>query len=296
MSILLMSKQIGNKRKVDSILNNVYSSTCVKRLHTRWRPIKMRWRLRIMVKKYICLCKIRLKKNVLIHYKKSRQRAKKNWRRAFKGVIKHIRKKKSRIIRNWATIVRKKIKKRKTYEAGLLKAPTASTKVKGRDGSTRNGLVVSYSYYHRPSLTIEEIEHRNHLLNVNENTCFWCKSKPKEALDHAHPACSTATSSYSWTNAMNIFPSCNQCNTTKGGTPLNEWLFRLESNSCWTREQIYTFRTWLANNKTKLLFDKKDTEYVEKQFETINAFHKLAEHCAKNKLDLSDFVKITVCN
>jgi hypothetical protein len=52
----------------------------------------------------------------------------------------------------------------------------------------------------------------------------------------------------------------------------------------------------MANNKTKLLFDQKDIEYVEKQFEIINAFHKLAEHCAMNKLDLSDFVKITVCN
>ena len=193
--------------------------------------------------------------------------------------------------KNWTRLTKKILSKRRKYETTLLRAPKAGTKVKTRDASTRHGLVVSYSYHHRPLLTVEDVEYRNSLLCVDDKICFWCKSNPKQDSDHAHAACSTTTSTYSWTNAMNIFPSCKLCNSKKGGLPLDKWLSKLKGQ--WSALQIETFRTWLYDNKSKLIFGQLDTDYVEKQFICINEFHRLAEYCVKKKRNMSDFVTMT---
>jgi len=184
----------------------------------------------------------------------------------------------------------KKYFQQQRLEAKLLRAPSAGTKVKGRDGSTRHGFIISYSAYHRPLLTVQEIEHRNSILHVDKNTCFWCKASPKEDMDHAHPACSTTTSTYSWTNNLNVFPACKQCNSQKGGKPLSMWLTKIEASGLWDSTQIQTFQIWLDSNKSKLIFNTEDTLYVEEQFVSINTFHKLAEYCTKFKKEIAQFV------
>ena len=184
---------IGEKRKLDDF---------IAQLHERWKPERMKRRLRFM-------------KN---------EQAQKKWTKLYKKFVTKKQAQHSRNVKLLVNFCKRIVKKQKRYEAKLLKAPSAGTKVKGRAGSTRHGFVISYSHYHAPRLNVEEVIHRNNLLKVNENKCFWCKCAPKEDLDHAHPACSTRTSSYAWTNALNIFPSCKQCNSTKGGTALSQWL------------------------------------------------------------------------
>lgn len=184
----------------------------------------------------------------------------------------------------------KLLKQRRKEQMKLLKAPKAGASAKGRDGSTRHGLVVSYSTYHRPTLTVKEILHRNHLLGVNVKVCFWCKKHPKEENDHAHPAVSTSSSTYAWTNGLNIFPSCKKCNSLKSGQPLEKWIEKLATFGTWTPSQIDTFKSWAIENRSKLIFQEHDTQYVEKQFTEINTFHALVEHCAKHKLNVRDYV------
>jgi len=252
----------GTKRK--------FCHLYIARLYRQWQPRRSRWRLRILVQRYAAACRKKRLKAFKVQIKKRRRNALRHWKDLCQKVVRHHRRRVKR----------------------LLRVPCAGTKAKGRDGSTRHGLVISYSYYHRPELTWQEIQHRNCILEVDDTVCFWCKCRPKEDLDHAHPACSTKTSTYSWTNALNIFPSCKQCNSDKGGRPLAEWLAKLVESGLWTRTQIETFQVWLRDNRTKLIFDDSDTQYVEEQFRHINAFHALIEHCAKYKLNVSDFVTL----
>lgn len=265
------SSQIKRKN-VDAQDNQIKRSKkqhdFTKSLHRRWRPerLQRRWRL----------LGVNLRQHVWKNLSKLMVMAHKNCLRERNKIAKEQL---------------KQLKQKKREEKRMLTAPSAGTKVKGRDGSTRHGLVISYSSYHRPDLTVREIEHRNSILCVNKNVCFWCKSSPKEDMDHAHPACSTTTSTYSWTNNLNIFPSCKKCNSTKGGKPLSVWLTKIEAMGLWDSIQIRIFQEWLYSNKSKLIFDTEDTLYVEEQFVSINTFHKIAEYCVKFKKNLSDFVK-----
>ena len=186
----------------------------------------------------------------------------------------------------WKKAYRKEMRRRQK----LMKAPLAGSTIKGRDGSSRNGLVISYSKYHNPTLTVEEIESRNILLDVNEHQCFWCKQRPQEDLDHAHPACSTTRSTYSWTNRLNIFPSCKKCNSQKGSKPVTTWLSIMESNGLWTSDQVETFKKWNDANMDKLVLGKDDVDYVEHQFKNIDQAHAIWEYCAKHKLNFDDHV------
>ena len=176
----------------------------------------------------------------------------------------------------------------------LTNVPKTGISVNGRNGSTRNGFVVSVSRYHRPVLTAQEIIHRNTLLQVNSDVCFWCKIQPATVLDHAHPCCSMKRSEFSWTNTLNIFPSCTLCNQTKGGNAISDWLTMEVVVSKWTSEQINTFQFWLSLNGPKLLFDSEHTALTVQQFSTINKFHQVMELCAKHKKDAGDFLGIAL--
>tara|TARA_B100001758_G_C18357836_1_gene583808 strand:+ start:146 stop:1063 length:918 start_codon:yes stop_codon:yes gene_type:complete len=180
----------------------------------------------------------------------------------------------------------KRIEKEKQQK---LKAPKAGTKVKGRDGSTRHGYIISYSYYHAPEITIQDIEHREELLQIIPDQCFWCKKAKKEDNDHAHPCCNTTEHEYSHTNALNIFPSCKSCNSKKGGNKLEDWINELP-NIGWSSISIHKFKNWLCLNKDKLLFNREDTSFVERQFPFINKFHELCEQSARDKIELKTLV------
>ena len=176
----------------------------------------------------------------------------------------------------------------------LTNIPQTGVSVNGRNGSTRNGFVVSVSRYHRPVLTAQEIIHRNTLLQLESDVCFWCKTLPATCLDHAHPCCSMKRSEFSWTNALNIFPSCTTCNTTKGCIALLDWLKMEVVVSNWSSEQINTFQNWLSLNGPKLLFDSEHTTLTVQQFSSINKFHQVMELCAKHKKDAGDFLDIAL--
>lgn len=176
----------------------------------------------------------------------------------------------------------------------LTNIPKTGISANGRNGSTRNGFVVSVSRYHRPDLSVREIIHRNTLLQVNADVCFWCKTLPATVLDHAHPCCSMKRSEFSWTNALNIFPSCTKCNQMKSGNAVLTWLNMDVVVSNWSSEQINTFQNWLSLNSSKLLFDSEYTELTVQQFPIINKFHKFLELCAKHKKNAGDFLGNTL--
>jgi len=162
--------------------------------------------------------------------------------------------------------------------------------VKGRSSSSRHGLVVSMAS-HGPEVSIYEYRCRNRKLDVDMNMCFWCKKCPRQCLDHAHPACCTKTSTYSWTNPLNLFPSCRQCNQTKGGRPLREWLSVLEEKNIWNTKQVETFLEWEGKHKYKLLFGPDEIRYVEKMMANMNKCHELAEAYVKERKDPNQFLQ-----
>ena len=172
-----------------------------------------------------------------------------------------------------------------------LRAPKAGTSVKGRDGSTRHGMVISFSDYHKKEITIEDVDNRNINLKINPDKCFWCKYGNKECGDHAMPCCNTTHSEYSHTNALNIVPSCNSCNSKKGGKRLEIWLGILVKNKLWTEEEVLIYMEWVNENKNKLLLNKEDTEFIERQFVYINKFHEICDYCAKNTVDIGNYIK-----
>lgn len=198
-------------------------------------------------------------------------------------------------VNKYFDFIKKKMRKVRIQKLKrLTNVPKTGISVNGRNGSTRNGFVVSVSRYHRPVLTVQEIIHRNTLLQVNSDVCFWCKTQPATVLDHAHPCCSMKRSEFSWTNNLNIFPSCTQCNQTKGGNAVLDWLTMNVVVSNWSSEQINTFQNWLSLNSSKLLFDSEYTALTVKQFSTINKFHQVMELCAKNKKDAGDLLDNTL--
>jgi len=171
-----------------------------------------------------------------------------------------------------------------------LRAPKAGTSVKGRDGSTRHGMAISYSKHHAPEITVEDVDNRNSLLRIDPNKCFWCRKANRECGDHAHPCCNTTNHEYSFTNALNIVPSCRSCNSTKGGKRLKDWINMLD----WSDEEKRVYTNWLYENNEKLLFNEKDTEYLERQFKTIDNIHKILEYCAKKQKDVSQFISLQI--
>lgn len=180
---------------------------------------------------------------------------------------------------------KKRIEKEKKKR---LRAPKAGTSAKGRDGTTRHGMVISYTTHHSPEITIDDIDNRDKLFNIDPNKCFWCKTKNKECGDHAHPCCNTTNHEYSFTNALNIVPSCRLCNSKKGGKRLDDWINTLD----WPEEEKKIYRNWLYENKEKLLCNDKDVDYLERQFKITDELHSLYEYCLKNKLEYKDFINI----
>ena len=187
------------------------------------------------------------------------------------------------------TMINQVVKKATIEHKRLNQAPKTGMSAKGRNGSTRNGFVVSVSSYHRPVLTVAEIHHRNTRLQVNQHVCFWCKSQPATVLDHAHPCCSMIRSEFSWTNNLNIFPSCTNCNQMKSGKALSVWLTMTVVVSNWSPAQIDTFQNWLSVNSARLLFDSEYTKLTVQQFPIINKFHDLLDKCAKHKININDY-------
>jgi len=171
-----------------------------------------------------------------------------------------------------------------------MKLPRVGTNAKQRAGSTRHGMVISYSKRRKPNISEHDIDNRNDTLKIYPKRCLWCNtpfsSKVKKCGDHLHPACSTARSCYSWTNALTIVPSCDSCNSSKGGKILEDWVKELPRLG-WTEEKIGILVKWAAANSSKLLFQKDDIEHIEKQFIIINKCHEEFEDCARTKTDIS---------
>jgi hypothetical protein len=181
---------------------------------------------------------------------------------------------------------RKRVKKEKEKK---LAPPKAGTSVKGRDGSTRHGYIISYSKHHCPPVTEADIDNRNTRLGIDPTKCFWCKLSDKKCGDHLFPACNTKHSCYSWSSALCIVPSCLSCNSLKGGKIIEEWVKELPRLG-WTLDQIETLVEWAEENEDKLVLQKDDIEHVEKQFPIINKFHALLDQCVKTKTDIRELV------
>jgi len=184
---------------------------------------------------------------------------------------------------------RKRIEREKKKK---LRPPRTGTNVKGRDGSTRHGMVISFSKHHGPEITEEDVDNRNNLLGIDPTKCFWCKTADKQCIDHAHPCCNTTDSEYSHTNVLNCVPSCNSCNSKKGGKRLEDWIKENLSNLGWSLIEINTYQNWLYENKNKLLFNQEDAAWLERQFIEINNFHSVCERCTKSKEEIKDFIPI----
>ena len=168
-----------------------------------------------------------------------------------------------------------------------LKTKNAGTGVGGRSASTRHGFVYTYSKEHSPLITTSDLHERNDLLHLDESKCFWCKVNLKECNDHAHPCCSTKSSQYSYTNALNIVPSCSNCNSRKGGKSLKDWIYSLES---WDNDEKTKYNGWLQTNEYRLLLNNTMTAYIEEQLAMINEIHKCLEFCAKNEKNICDYI------
>ena len=234
--------------------------------------------------------KIRIEKEE-IRLKKRKEKEKKIIRNTVLNLIKEIVRLKKASKKSFDN----NSKKLKRQWENILRAPKAGTNAKGRDGSTRHGLVISYGKDHGYNPTPTDLHYRNKLLKIDRNKCFWCKIKNKECGDHAHPCCNTTHHEYSFSNVLNIVPSCNACNSKKGGKRLEQWISELpevideKGELQWSNDDKDIYREWLSENKEKLLFNDKDVEWLELQFVEINNFHSNLEHCAKHKLNISDF-------
>lgn len=180
-------------------------------------------------------------------------------------------------------------RERKRAAAALKKKlapPKAGTGVKGRVTSVRNGYIISFSRYNSEPITEADIDERNAQLGIDPKICFWCKLREKQCGDHLFPACNTKHSCYSFSTALCIVPSCRRCNGRKGGKIIEEWVKELPDLG-WNSDQIKTLLEWTAENKSKLVLQKSDVEYVEGQFPLINKFHAVLEDCARTKTDIS---------
>ena len=180
-------------------------------------------------------------------------------------------------------------RERKRAEKAIKKklaAPKAGTSVKGRDGSTRHGYIISFSKYNSEPITEADIDERNARLGIDPKICFWCKLGAKQCGDHLFPACNTKHSCYSFSTALCIVPSCSFCNSLKGGKIIEEWVKELPALG-WNHDQIKTLLAWTGENKSKLVLQKSDVEHVEGQFPVINKFHAMLEDCARTKTDIS---------
>ena len=175
-----------------------------------------------------------------------------------------------------------------TTDDDIVKTKNAGTGVGGRSGSTRHGYVYSYSKEHSPPIMTTDVLERNKILHIDESKCFWCKVNPKECNDHAHPCCSTKLSQYSYTNALNIVPSCSNCNNRKGGLSLKDWIGSLQ----WDDDEKEIYNDWLDINKYRLLLNDKMTAYVDQQLTIINEIHKCLEFCAKNEKNIYDYILV----
>lgn len=203
---------------------------------------------------------------------------------------KRIERETNKMVKNTLSDIIKEIIEEEKVNKKKLKVPKAGTSVKGRDGSTRHGMVISVSYYHSPKITVEDVDNRNSLLKIDPGKCFWCKVKDKKDNDHAHPCCNTTDHQYSYTNPLNIVPSCKECNSQKGGKKLKEWINILN----WSEGEKQIYIKWLYENKEKLLFNEEDTTYLERQFVFINKIHSIFEYCAKHKLEVGDFIIVNI--
>lgn len=193
-------------------------------------------------------------------------------------------------VKKQLSLLTREVEKKQRIIKQQLKPPKAGTKVKTRASSTRNAFTISVSEHNGPDILLSELKDRNTRLRVVPDKCFWCKKAKKEENDHAHPCCNTTEHEYSYTNVLNIFPSCKSCNSKKNGKKLEHWINQLSTLDWWSPEEIAIFNKWCAEFKDKLLFNKEDTVYVEKQFPIINKIHEILETCAKDKTDTREAI------
>ena len=188
-----------------------------------------------------------------------------------------------------AKLKAKEAKRERKRVEKKLAPPKAGTGVKGRDGSTRHGYIISFSKYNSERITEADIDERNARLGIDPKICFWCKLSDKQCGDHLLPACNTKHSCYSFSTALCIVPSCSFCNGLKGGKLIEEWVKELPALG-WKPDQIKNLVEWAEENKAKLVLQKEDIEFVEKQFPIINKFHAELEDCVRTKTDICERV------
>ena len=188
----------------------------------------------------------------------------------------------------------KKALKKKNELKKKIKGDARQTML-GRAGSSRNGFVRTYTVNHTKQFNHDELMERNSFLKVDPKICFWCKVAPKTAEDHYIPTCCTKHDKYGMPHELNMFPSCNNCNSKlKGGKQPEKWNEILKEKFHWSDKDIHKLNTWREKNYSKLILPATHHPYLKRNFETINTFHKIADMCAATGKDINDFIWLLI--
>lgn len=158
--------------------------------------------------------------------------------------------------------------------------------VKSRAGSTRNGFNNTFAKNNSISITQEQVEERNQILNIIPNMCIYCNVKPKEADDHLIPQCCTKNSIYGHNNTLNKVPSCGLCNGSKGGRVNSQLKVWLKDYCGWCENKIDILFNWIEKNKDYLYINKKGCNYLDDQHKNINLIHDIFQKSCENKEDI----------
>ena len=161
--------------------------------------------------------------------------------------------------------------------------------IKSRAASSRNGAVISVANTYCEQITPEMIKERNEVLNLSSTKCNYCGKCGKYCKfvkDHLSPSCSSKKSIYSLNNELNIIIACHECNESKSSKTGEEFYSWLKYHCKKPDIEINKWREWINENKKYLLFNEKDTIYLNEQFETINLFHEIAQKSLENREDI----------
>jgi len=168
------------------------------------------------------------------------------------------------------------------WKRELLKIKGGGTGVKGRDGSTRHGLIVTVGKVHGYKSTLGDITKRNNMIGVvSLNRCLYCNNENPTEKDHIIPACNTTHSIYGYSNGLNLVDCCSTCNRSKGGKSLEEWeksdkpITWNENNKSHFKKIFPKILAFTRENIEKLQFSPLLVSKVEKCFKVINEAHNI---------------------
>lgn len=171
-----------------------------------------------------------------------------------------------------------------------LRVKGGGTGVKGRDGSTRHGWVITLGRIFGYLPTLEDVTEQREELGISKESCLYCNAPVPSDMDHMIPACNTTNHQYGLTNCLNLVPCCKSCNSAKGGKSLREWEPRkmngetedeFQSRQQHHRDIIPKISKWCDKTKEKLVMSERLVKFVEKGFEVINKFHAYLAQCAE---------------